>query len=485
MHFDREMDFVLFVSFFLYLGLFLNLINLIISTYQLSGVRRIKFGLYNMGNFLAIMVLIFISTYASIIYSYGINYASPGNTRYLLLFTIINRIAFIYSLKKQKDHNIYRIIFHSFKLLPMILFLPIFDSVFSLTFTKALFYLISILIIDENISLCVRLSFNIRNNITFASLIEAFEKVDMGAVFAKMNGKIVMVNSYAEEIFKRVGYSRISSMNDLYKKLSEMNDEYEFENLEYEEGSSIIRFKNGQSYKLVERKITVSKRQYIELDIHEVTSLDRMVRRLSMKNDELEKVNAELIKMIDGIDQIILETETLNLRHKVHDIIGKRLSIIVAATQEMEMIGKSTATEEQLYSLLNNMINDLKSEHLGQFTDRLTHLVESFKVIGVDLIVSGDTIHEEHLNDTITSIYRESTTNAIRHANANKVFMNVIDEGDKYTISIWDNGITRSKEIIEGTGLKGIRKSVDEVGGRVDFLMDEFFTIRIVVKKPI
>ncbi len=484
MHFNRETDIIIFVSFLLYIGFFVNLVNLVIANYQYTGIRRVKFAIYNISNLIAFVVLLLISIYGITVYSYGIYYFSEEYVRLYLLFTIASRLFLIKSLKDQNKDNKARIVVHSIKVALIVLFLPIFNPIFDFKARKVLYYSICFILLDENISLCVRLAFNIKNNITFVSLIEAFDKVETGAVFAKMNGKIVMINTYAQNFFKKLNRGRITSIKELYAILNRGNHEFDFENLDYEKGSSIIRFKDGYSYKLIRRRIVVKKREYEELGIYEVSSLDKMIKRLRAKNEELENMNIELAKMIDGIDQITLETETLNLRHKVHDIIGQRLSIIVAATQETEMLGKSSASEEQLYGLLNNMIYDLKSEHMGQFEDRLTHLVESFRVIGADLIISGDLIQDEDLNEAIISIYRETTTNAIRHGNASKVFMNIIDEGDRYIISIWDNGRTKVKEVIEGTGLKGIRRSVEKIGGEVEFLMDDFFTIRIEVEKP-
>lgn len=77
----------------------------------------------------------------------------------------------------------------------------------------------------------------------------------------------------------------------------------------------------------------------------------------------------------------------------------------------------------------------------------------------------------------LIKIIRECATNAIRHANATKLFVNISQD----RIEIFDNGKFTNQTFIENTGIKGMRLNAETLGGELIISKDVGF--KVVIKK--
>ncbi|MDD4686414.1 MAG: ATP-binding protein, partial [Clostridia bacterium] len=80
------------------------------------------------------------------------------------------------------------------------------------------------------------------------------------------------------------------------------------------------------------------------------------------------------------------------------------------------------------------------------------------------------------VNSAIYHILQEGMTNAIRHGNASKIWINLSYSNENIKFNIKDNG-AGAVAFIEGFGLKGIKERVESFGGKVEFKQQDGFTI--------
>ena len=100
-------------------------------------------------------------------------------------------------------------------------------------------------------------------------------------------------------------------------------------------------------------------------------------------------------------------------------------------------------------------------------------------MIGFNIIISGQMPREMQKANAIVKIIRECATNAIRHANATKLFVNILDD----KIEIFDNGKFANQTITESTGIKGMRLNSEMLGGELFIFTDGRFKVVIEMKK--
>jgi len=169
-----------------------------------------------------------------------------------------------------------------------------------------------------------------------------------------------------------------------------------------------------------------------------------------------------------------VKEERLRIAQDLHDDVGARLlnglhadetrlrAIIRESMADIRGIVRGIAGETVL---LVDTLADLRAESIVR-TD----------AAGIDLIwpIEGyDTSTQRidyHLHKTLRSLCREAVSNAIRHAEANRLAVDISLVGNGIQIELQDNGKGYPDRVLkgeEGFGLKGIRARVKNVGGTV------------------
>ena len=103
----------------------------------------------------------------------------------------------------------------------------------------------------------------------------------------------------------------------------------------------------------------------------------------------------------------------------------------------------------------------------------LARLLTQFHAIPGSLPILGEQAK------ALIKIIRECATNAIRHANATKLFVNISDN----KIEISDNGKFTNQTFIENTGIKGMRLNAETLGGELIISKDIGFKVVIKMQR--
>ena len=84
------------------------------------------------------------------------------------------------------------------------------------------------------------------------------------------------------------------------------------------------------------------------------------------------------------------------------------------------------------------------------------------------------------------SVIREGITNCVKHCNATKLKITILDQPKFYTIIIKDNGSNFNKEALlsnKGIGLISIKEIAYKHNGLVNYTFDEGFKIHLTLMK--
>lgn len=221
---------------------------------------------------------------------------------------------------------------------------------------------------------------------------------------------------------------------------------------------------------------------------------------LKQQNDNLKiAFQQELLQT-----QIEIQEETFNhISAEIHDNIGQVLSFLklnlslkenLTSQQLEEKINTSAELVTAVIKDVRNLSKSLSYEYIKQFgldqalknelnRINLTDLFEtSFNIKGEAFVFS------DQINLLIFRIFQESINNIIKHANANKITVNLNYSTDFFTLNINDNGngfLVTEKDANHGSGIKNIKKRAKVLGATINIASVINSGTTITLKVPI
>lgn len=212
----------------------------------------------------------------------------------------------------------------------------------------------------------------------------------------------------------------------------------------------------------------------------DVTRLVEAAQRLSSANDALEEANAELGAQLADVQAVARQAAFLRMRAAVHDVIGQRLSILQRYLDAGKVDEGSAA---RLRALMDSILRDLREASGADPAESLEDVVDAFALVDVDVVVEGDLPDSQPVSNALVRVVREACTNACRHAQARTVWVELgsardedgedgEDGGAWATLEVHDDGapggdVPAGGAVREGTGIPGMRRAVEELGGEL------------------
>lgn len=225
-------------------------------------------------------------------------------------------------------------------------------------------------------------------------------------------------------------------------------------------------------------------------------------RRAAAEATERLAENRELTQII----QARIEEERGAIARELHDELGQSvtaiksvgLSIAQRAAGKDEMIEQAARlvvdTAGQIYDVVHHMIPRLRPLALDRFglADALDDLLGDWRLQhpGIEFSLRRNEL-PEHLGDTLTTtVYRivqEAVNNALRHAHATRIAIELgVADGD-LTISVEDNGrgLPANWRTPGHYGVIGMRERAFTLGGMLELQKPEGGGLRVFARIPL
>ena len=182
-------------------------------------------------------------------------------------------------------------------------------------------------------------------------------------------------------------------------------------------------------------------------------------------------------------EKLALEQERNRIAGEVHDTVGHTLTMIqsylklAAISVSKQETGDAGEYLEEARFLAGNglrelrqSINQLRREASSELvTQGVLHLADQVKEIETEVTVQGEDSEEySHLSRIVYECVRESITNALKYAEADKMEIIIRFLPELIELMIADDG-KGCGDIVESNGIHGIRERVEKAGGQVRF----------------
>lgn len=304
----------------------------------------------------------------------------------------------------------------------------------------------------------------LKSNINYYSLKGALDGLKTAVMF-ESEFNVVYENLAMKTLLEKLNIKQNQSSFEIWQSLKSR------ENFKIIDEQNILVFLDKKVYSF--SMIKQSKTQIYAFDI---TKEYLTTTKIENKQNELKTKQTEILQMIENLDEIERQREVLSLKSKLHDIIGQRLFIL---HHILDVIDEKTFDLNSVKSLLKTMLDEIDNEDISEAQNLQNSIVTAFEMIGFNIEISGEIPKETPKAKALVKIIRECATNAIRHANATKLFVNISNN----KIEISDNGKKQNTSFIEGTGIKGMRLNAETLGGELIISKDIGFKVVIEMQR--
>jgi signal transduction histidine kinase len=217
---------------------------------------------------------------------------------------------------------------------------------------------------------------------------------------------------------------------------------------------------------------------------------DRLHRDLVRKIDELKASRARLVKVADE--------ERRRLERNLHDGAQQRLTVVLLALRRLEqrvgeddelapIVGAARQELQDAITELRELARGLHPPRLAQYglaaAVRAASLRSSIP-IDLDLRFGEDVPHEVAVNAYY--VCAEAVTNTVKHAQAAKVWISIVQDGGSLTVDVRDDGVGgASLDTPDSTGLRGLIDRVEALDGAVEVVSPPGEGTRLVAVFPL
>lgn len=215
--------------------------------------------------------------------------------------------------------------------------------------------------------------------------------------------------------------------------------------------------------------------------------------------DKLKKENTimNLSSILEG-----QYSERKRIAQDLHDGLGGLLSSAKIQLQnvkleldkldEMSIFANAENLIDNAYQEVRRISHDMmpgalvKLGLLAAVEDLAEQLNESGKLIVQTQWFTSDDDMDEKTKISLYRIIQEATTNTLKYANAEKLFIQLSRNNNLYQLTIEDDGkgFDNTKGITEGIGLKSIKSRVDYLNGEYELISGEGKGVSIEISVP-
>lgn len=302
-----------------------------------------------------------------------------------------------------------------------------------------------------------------KTKVTAASIIQSFNNMNCGLLYAFSDGSPILKNRKMLQISNTLFGKRIWNALEFWESVCSFDHNEEAVKIPNSPEIS-ARFSDGSVWCFEKNDIYFRGKAAVEIIARDMTELFSKREELEKENEKLEKIQSELKVVYRNIAEIQQQEELLIYKMKIHDKLG---NAIIAANNYLKDDELTSEERRGAINIWKATIGEIKKnayhgEVVGEGS--LEDVVNTARSLGAKYIMEGNFPTD---NPLVAPALREAMYNSIRHAGANVVMARSKKSEEGYTIVISDNGKCDKESITENGGLATMRRKVERAGGKM------------------
>ncbi|NCD04183.1 MAG: hypothetical protein EOM00_14560 [Clostridia bacterium] len=318
------------------------------------------------------------------------------------------------------------------------------------------------------------------NEITPSSIREALDNLPSGLCFSDENGMPLLTNRRMYQLAEEATGRFCRNAEVMWRELSGLEGQKGIGRL-HNEDFPTFHWNDGRIWQFSRTELTLQNQSYIQTTATDITRLYRLTEELEKNNDTLDQQYKRLKNIMGEIVRITQEEEILASKVKIHKELGECL---LSARRHLMLKQPERDISElfqQWRDAVKFMESTLKEEKSSDYAMR--ELMEAAEALGCTITFEGGTQDDAGGYPISKHAIREAMTNAIRHAGANELTVQMEIQEDALCAVIKDNGNRAITSISEGSGLSTLRSRIEQAGGNMEICCGDGVELHIEIPR--
>lgn len=296
-----------------------------------------------------------------------------------------------------------------------------------------------------------------RTEITGNSIKEAFDTQYNGILFAEKSGRILLENKRMVKLVKEIMGENSRNASNFWAIIERKGRTQRIEN---------------RSWRFHRNEIDFRDKKILQITAIDISEQENIIHKLEDYGQQLKDQQIELKKALDNLEELGKEEAISRSWEYIHGSLGQKISFL----QRMLKNDGDFSLDEIRY-IVNELQEDLINIKEESWEEVYEGIVSSFKSLGVNFHKKGGLPSDKEIAKLFVEVIREGSNNAIRHGDANNIYLE-LSNGRDYRLMMRNDGKKSPEKVIWGGGLNTINKRVKDLGGifkvttRPDFLME-------------
>ena len=310
--------------------------------------------------------------------------------------------------------------------------------------------------------------------LTPRSIRETIDFLPGGICFSAMNGTPILINHRMNDLVYRLTGHTIMNALLTWEQLRQVNSVNGCTRLkdirmspdqisDTTDENMFFSMADGFIWRLRKEELKDQFPHYIQLEAVEISDLYRYSEELYENNRRLAQQHGRQKSLIENIVEINHKKEILSTKMRIHDDLGRS---ILATKQHLWGQAHSVNIPYLVETWANTIRNlsDFTRIDAGEEISPEIELQKAAEMIGCHIHFYGDRPTGRKTVLLFYATVREALTNAVMHANADRLYVVIKPAGHGYNVHISDNGTITVDGLTEGNGLSNLRRRLEQEG---------------------
>lgn len=294
-----------------------------------------------------------------------------------------------------------------------------------------------------------------KSTVTPNAIRQTVDLLPEGICISDQNGTALLSNLTMDALCRELTGERPADVHRLWARLEADGED--------QSGKRLIRTSRGEVWLFSRGAITADGKDYDRTSAVNVNERYHITEELREKNAQLQDIQHRMKEASALSSEMFVKQEEAAARTALHNELGQVLLM------GRHCIEHPDSTDAALVALITKQMNRFllgepkaSDPNAGDELQQAVHMAGS---IGVTVEMTGEAPKELH--SLLAAAIRECAANTIKHAEGDRLFVEITGNAGERRITITNNGKPPKSPIAESGGLLSLRRGVEEAGGQM------------------
>ena len=325
---------------------------------------------------------------------------------------------------------------------------------------------------------------------TVALIREAINSYPDGICFAAPGGRPILANKKINDICYMMTGHTVTNADRMWEELGDhrtqvtLPDPNGDASNDLNEGTEQIlcRLQNEQVWQFQRRQLMLDSGPVMQYEAADVSELYRYQKQLQEKNEQLSGMLERQKTLLQNIVENNLKKEVLHTKMRIHSDFGRLLVMTENRLSNREESSDDSDIFEAWDHVISDMENASERKELAAASPQ-TELLKMAEMIGCKVEFTGEQPKERRALLLLYAAIREALTNAVRHAGADRLIVDIRHDDRYYRVAISSNGRNDVMSVHEGGGLSDLRRRLEQEGAELSIDINGGVVMNVTIPK--